>query len=670
MPSFRPSYVITFGFLALAVARGVDRAQAADAWDAHVRPLLEAHCVKCHGGAKQKAGLDLRSVEAVMKGSEEGVVVVPGKPDESPLVSVLHPDADPHMPPKGDPLERDNVEMLRAWIAAMDGIAGTPAERHPALAPPPPGTPTASGIDDFLERAWARDGITPAAVTDDRTFVRRLYLDLVGRVPTLDEISGFLGEEAPEKRAELAHRLVGSDESARHFAELFNVALLGRESERETRRDARENHQWLAYLQRVFAENRPWNRVVEELLLAKSPEDAVERGASWFLLEHRDDKEELARTVGPAIFGRDVRCAQCHDHPIAPEIKQAHFWGLVAFFSRSYRVEGPNGTAVAERASGGYERYSNIRGESFDMQLAFLNGTTMAEPDGKVEAESKDRYVVAPPDDLLDSGDDKEKRKGGTTPKVEQVPVPKFSRRQALVDVAVKGDDAFAEAIVNRVWGWMFGRGLVHPLDRIDSVHPSTQPELMAWLVEDFVASGFDVRRLIVALASTRAYQLAAKPEGGRPPDGSFACAMPKALTAEQLVRALLVVSGRKPDAKGDFDGLDFGPLRDAFVERFPDVFVDTYAPSPMRAMFVSNSPVFEGIFDAGEGGLIPRLAALSSDEAVAHEAVSILLARPAEADEVEEMARYLGARADRRTDAIRQVCWALVAGSEFRFNH
>ncbi|CAN5420865.1 DUF1549 domain-containing protein [soil metagenome] len=659
------------GAAVLAVAGWAPSARAAGAWDGHVRQIFEDHCVKCHGGAKQKAGLDLRSEESVFKGSENGTVVEPGDPDASYLIEVLHPDADPHMPPKGDPLNAGEVEMLRVWIGSMVATADAGATPPPPpLWVPPADISPAGAIDGFLERAWARDGIAPAEVADDRAFVRRIYLDLVGRIPATAEASAFVRDENPGKRAALAGALVATGESARHFAEVFNVVLLGRESGRDKKREDREKHRWLAYLERVFLENRPWDRVVEELILARPGGDAVERGASWFQLEHRGDHEELARTVGPAVFGRDVACAQCHDHPVAPEIKQAHYWGLVAFFTRSYRVEGPDGPAVAESASGGYERYSNIQGESFDMELAFLSGQTVAEPE-KVTEESLDRYLVAPPDDLLAPDEGKEGgKKRKRNPKVEQVPVPKFSRRQALVEVALRGDTAFAEAIVNRLWGWMFGRGIVHPVDRIDSTHPASQPELMAWLVEDFAASGYDLRRLVVAMATSRAYQLAPVPAGDRPPDGSFACTQPKALTAEQLVRSLLVASGRQPDAGGDFEGVEIEPLREAFVERFPDVFADTYAPSPMRAMFTSNSPHFEGVFAGDEGMLVNRLATLSSDRAVAHEAVSAVLGRAADGEEADEIAGYLASRGDRRAEAVRQVCWALAAGSEFRFNH
>ena len=628
-------------------------------WEAHVAPVFQESCIKCHGGVKRKGGLDLRSEEALLEGGDSGAVVVAGKPDESLLIEVLHPGADPHMPPKGEPLGEEAVEFLRAWISGMGD--GSVEEVEVLGWEVPEGTGTAAAVDGFLGRAWERDGVEVAAASDDRVFVRRVYLDLVGRVPSRGEVRAFLTRGVQDRRRVLVEELSGGAESARHFAEVFNVVLLGREGGRSKRRSEREEKKWMAYLERVFAENRPWDRVVSELILARPPEgDEVERGASWFLLEHGDDHQELVRTVGPALFGRDVKCAQCHDHPVVPEIKQAHYWGLVAYFNRSYRVDAPGGVAMAEKASGGYDKYANVQGGSFESGLDYFSGVRFEEPGGRTDEEVAEAYLVVPPQELLAPTDEQKKKKGRV--KVERVPVPKFSRREALVEVAVGRDTAYAEALVNRIWGWLFGRGIVHPVDRIDSVHPASQPELMAWLVEDFVANGCDVRRLVRELVLTRAYALESLPQGGRPEEGAFACFSPKALTAEQMARSVLVVTGQ-PLEEGVVEA-----LRLKFVERFPDVFPDAYAPDAMRAMFMTNSPVVDGVLDGAP--LLGQLDGLSSDAAVVNEAFSAVLGRDPDGGELVEAVRYLGARADRRVAAVRQLCWALLAGGEFRFNH
>jgi mono/diheme cytochrome c family protein len=183
----RIAFLLASLFLTVPFGRADD---AAALWSNGVQPLLDQHCVKCHGPLEQKSELELDTVEAVLKGSENGAVVVPGKPDESLLIEVFAPKSDPHMPPKKQ-LSDHEIAKVRTWIAALgEPMTEVAQVARPEI--PPASMDPVVAIDHFLGAEWKAHGITPAGVCDDRTFVRRIYLDLAGRIPTRDEASGFL----------------------------------------------------------------------------------------------------------------------------------------------------------------------------------------------------------------------------------------------------------------------------------------------------------------------------------------------------------------------------------------------------------------------------------------------------------------------------------------------
>ncbi len=610
-------------------------------------PVLVENCVKCHGGAKQKGGLDLRSLEAALKGGENGPALVAGKPEASALFKAVQADSDPHMPPE-EQLSDGQITSLRDWIAGLREPAKT------AAADIPHGIDPSLAIDLFIQKKWQAEGISPAQRCDDSAFVRRIYLDLIGRIPTRSERDAFLAATDSAKRATLVNRLLANPEHAAHMAEVFNVVFLGREDEKKRKRSERKN--WLAYLNWVFETNRGWNKVAKDLLVAR-PSTKEEAGASWFLYEQRDDHQQIATRVSATLLGKQVQCAQCHDHPVSPEIEQRHYWGLVSFFNRSVNVSTPEGPRVAERASGGYAKFANLEGESSDTELVMLSGDVIAEPDGRRENDAKDYYAVAPPDQWLRKLKKDEKLKKD----VSAVPVPKFSRREAFTKASTAGNRDFSRAIVNRVWALLFGRGIVHPVDQMDSAHPPSHPELLRWLAQDFSEHGYDVRRLIVALTKSQAYQLDSRPgsvEGLPPEDAFFARALDKPLSAEVLLRSLRVATGLEGEA-------DEG-MRAIFAKVFPDLFEENYSPSVQQAMFVTNGTMIDALL-AEDAPLVQRLSSLPDSDSIAREAFVSILGREPDDEERTRSREFL---TNTEIDTIRQFCWALMAGAEFRINH
>lgn len=638
-------------------------------WKAHVEPLLKEHCQECHNPTKSKSGLDLSSLQTMLRGGERGPAVVPGRPEESNLYKLLRSEADPHMPPgTRKPLGDEESALIAKWIQELpvvtvsattndswrNGAGASDTAKRRITWKPAPGLAPENAVNTFLELAWKLDGVLASTRSSDERFVRRVYLDLAGRIPTASEARAFLEDSATEKRARLIESLLASDDYPRHMREIFDYVLMGRPTRRWEERRAKEN--WPGFLEAAFRKNRPWNEVVRDLVIAR-PESAAERGAVWFLYERDNNAQAIAEALAPVAFGVQIKCAQCHDHMIAREIKQAHYWGMVAAFNRSKNIDTPNGPALSESAIGGFVSFANLKKESQQARLVFFNGRNVDEPwpkDGESEKDTPELYTVPPPEK------DAPKRAA----------VPKFSRRAALADAITRDNPLLARAMVNRVWAMLFGRGIVHPVDLMDSKHPPSHPELLDWLARDFEQSGYDVKRLVRILCNTRAYQLDSKPAAtaSAPAPESFARALDKPLSAEQLLRALIIATENQPNAQGKIGDRTEKELRAAFVQQFPSLFAPDYNATLQQAMFFSNSPLFDELLAPRPGNLSHRLIALPDDVARVRAAFAAVYGRAPDAEELSKCEKYLGGRSPEA--GLKQLLWAMLTSAEFQLNH
>ncbi|MGB7346502.1 MAG: DUF1549 domain-containing protein, partial [Pirellulaceae bacterium] len=378
-------------------------------------------------------------------------------------------------------------------------------------------------INHFVQQRWDADSIVPAARCSDREFVRRVYLDLAGRVPSSQEVDTFLADARKTRREALVDLLLGSEDYVQHFSDLFDTLLMGRTHEGKYKQ--RVSSGWRSYLENVFRENRPWNEVAAEILLAR-PDDKEKRGAVWFLYERDNKYQEIAEAVSPAFFGIRIECAQCHDHMIADEIEQAHYWGLVAFFNRGKNTKENGRAQVAESAIGGFSEFANLEGDSTPNLLTFIGAPAVEEPRPAADAKEKDS------DDLYIKAS-----------RTDAPRVPKFSRREQFVKNVLHDHPLLARAMVNRLWAIMMGRGIVHPFDEMDSVHPPSHPALLDWLAEEFASSDFDIRSVVRSLALSDAYQLSSRRPDGVNDPATFAWFLERPLTGEQLARSIQLVA-------------------------------------------------------------------------------------------------------------------------------
>ena len=342
-----------------------------------------------------------------------------------------------------------------------------------------PAKPLHARIDALVEGAAI--GPLPAAA-DDAEFVRRVYLDLNGITPTVDEAKAFLDDKSADKRTKLVDRLLNNPRYARWLSTVFDVLW----SERRTSATV-PAAEWQEYLYQAFAANRPYNELVREMITADIVGDK-HAPASKFLFDREVEPNALTRDIGRLFFGMDMQCAQCHDHPIVDDYYQADYYGLYSFVSRTITFadkKAKNAKFIAEKADGETSFKSVFTGyaaEGFKPRLP--KQPAIVEP---VVAKGEE-YVVKPEKD--------------------QRPVPTYSRRKKLAELVSAGDNpAFNRNIANRLWAHMFGRGIVHPVDFMHSDNPPSHPELLDLLAAEFRQSKYDIKALLRELALSRTYQ-------------------------------------------------------------------------------------------------------------------------------------------------------------------
>ncbi|HTN75802.1 MAG TPA: DUF1549 domain-containing protein, partial [Pirellulaceae bacterium] len=266
----------------------------------------------------------------------------------------------------------------------------------------PPESDPAVVIDHYIDAKLQAAGVTPAPLADDSALLRRTLLDLEGRTPTATEAQAYLANKEPNKRTSLVDAALASPRFVRHQVDEFDVMLsgLGKSNLKQ-------------YLKLAMTENRPWDQIFRELLLAEEATPA-QAGAKQFLKTRLSDLDRLANETSVIFFGVNISCAKCHDHPLVKSWTQEHFYGMASFFNRTFE----HGDFLGERGYGRVD-YQTTSGENRTAKLMFLTGTYVEEPEA---AEPKDAEKKAEKELL-------EKLK-----KEKQAPPsPSFSRRAKLV---------------------------------------------------------------------------------------------------------------------------------------------------------------------------------------------------------------------------------------------
>ncbi len=513
-------------------------------------------------------------------------------------------------------------------------------------------------IDARLEAAWKQQKIEPAAPAGDAEFLRRIYLDLLGRVPSYEEAVAFLEDTSGEKRERLIDRLLADPQFAVHQADVWDMVYFGRNPPGYNT-DKREGfHQ---FLQRNFAENRPYNVWVGEILRAEG--DTIENGAPLFFVQFSNQPEDAAEAVTQRMLGVQLQCARCHDHPFE-SWEQTDFFGMAAFFARLKVVEvgkknNENTYAIGEMNQGDVlfsgpaaQQQPGTKGEP--IAARFLGGEPLSEPP-------------------LPEGFKEERN----FPSGKMPPAPMFSRKNALAEWVVASENPYlARAAVNRVWAQFMGKGIVEPVDNLSPTIKPSHPELLEDLANDFATSGFDMRRLIREIVNSRGYQLSsAGPVSDAHPQW-YERARFRPLSAEELFESWMVATGAAEalaasgkERKGRFEapGITWDYLRRFFGT--PNDGVGNFQGGLAEHLYLNNGQVHQ--FISREPGSLYHALEKSEEpweQRVERMFLQTLSRRPSEA-ETAKFTEFLTSDDDPR-NRLHEAIWCLVSCSEFRFNH
>ncbi len=469
-------------------------------------------------------------------------------------------------------------------------------------------------INEQIAAKWKEAEIKrPAAKATDDEFLRRAFLDLIGRIATPEEVLDFEQDSSPNKRAKLVRRLLYetkyeprvngqkvprpggkkgeyltfnyADEYAEHWANLWTVWLMSRTV------DARYRDQMHLWLQKAFRENMSYRDMVTQLLTAAGKSN--ENGAVNFIAHHLGeanppgkraefgpyDAVPITSRVTRLFLGLRTQCCQCHDHPFNKEWVQADFWGVNAFFRQTARAGTPT------------TRLQNNRPQ-MGLAVLELSDSDAINPTAVVFYERRDgKLMAAKPNFLKDYA----QAERGESPNKTLDAMPGKTRRQALAEYVVTHDN-FAKAYVNRIWGHLFGRGLNKEasFDDFGSHNEVVHPELLDKLAAEFAKYNYDPKALLEWVCTSEPYQLShvAPKEYADPKYDPYFARMPlKALSPEVLFESLMTAT-RANQAGG---GERRKPLREQWMAKLVRNFGDdegneaTFNGTIIQALMMMN---------------------------------------------------------------------------------
>lgn len=527
--------------------------------------------------------------------------------------------------------------------------------------------PVSQLIDANINAALRDKNLTPVPRAADTELLRRIYLDLLGRIPTVDETTSYLDAPDTDKHYRLIDELLAHEEMPAYWRTVFDEWLNGNQMGREFGQDG-----FLTYLEDSLKSNKPWDRIARELLTPDLKDENQRRAAYFLALRVRGGDNDakidaLTSSVSSGLFGVQLQCAKCHDHPFVDQWKQDHYYGLAAFLGRTQEARIENTPAIKERAEGEV-KFITTEQEEKTAKLMFLDSRVFDEP--------------PPPEDR---GMWYTKADGGLPE------TPYFSRRSVLADYALTAESKFFKrAIVNRMWKQLMGRGLVEPVDQMHEANPASHPELLDQLADEFATSGFDLRRLMVGILHSDAYQRSTRWTVGepRPRDVDYATAIMKPLTPDQLANSVGLATGYFDQLRAKFErekknrkidnvtpaiarGLY---ARERDVQEFATRFRsggEGFEANASQALFLSYNERMRKQLNSSQGNLVERLVKQTDNAAAAREAFLTILSRLPSDDERIRTIEYLAAGDDSsRGERCREFVWALLCSSEFRFNH
>lgn len=499
-----------------------------------------------------------------------------------------------------------------------------------------PNIPEVNLVDRHVFAKLKQMTILPSDLCTDYEFVRRAYLDAIGRLPTIAESKEFLANKAPDKRAQLIENLLVQPEFADFWTLKWADVL---RSNRKTIQ-LKGSHAFHDWLRGRIAANTPIDLMVKELLTANG-NTFNNPPANYFRIAK--DPLGLAESTAQLFMGVRMQCAKCHNHPFE-RWTQDDYYGFAAWFARVKQKPEPGGKPNTPNAA--------------EVIYTQRDGEVTQPRSGKV---MKPRYISVGEADVK----------------------PGQDRREVLADwLASPGNPFFAKSVTNRVWFHLMGKGIVDPVDDFRDSNPSSNDELLDALAKDFADKKFDLKHLVRTIMNSRTYQLSAVPNETNKDDTKyFSHAVTKLLTAEQLLDALCDVTA----VPEKFAGLPAGtraiqlvdgevnhPFLKAFGQPARELACECERESDGnlgQALQLINGPtVNEKVRNAGNR-LGSLMAAKKTDPEILDEIYLAALSRPAFEDEKKVALAHIAKGSDKRK-AWEDVLWAVINTREFLFRH
>ncbi|MBX9791073.1 MAG: DUF1549 and DUF1553 domain-containing protein [Pirellulales bacterium] len=514
-------------------------------------------------------------------------------------------------------------------------------------------------IDSQLQQDWSEQGIIPSESATDGQWFRRAFLDLIGRIPTLVEAERYLGDKRPDKRARLVDDLLSSsyaDEYARAAATRWTNLLIGRAAAGRDRQGLVSREGLEQYLHAAFLENRPYDRLVYELISANGanqPESEGFNGAVNFLLDNLQDKGTSATAKTARIFlGVQVQCTQCHNHPFN-NWKQQQFWGFNAFFRQARALRTFDGPQIISARL----EDEDFAGESGDPETA------------EIYFERRDNTAVAilrPT--FLD----------GTTIEPSGY-VDDVNRRDELARLISKSAE-LPRAIVNRTWAHFLGFGFTKPIDDMGPHNPVLHAELLDRLSQEFVTAGFDLKQLSRWIVLSEPYALSScsgpknrddDPSLGNPP--RFSRFYLRQMRPEELYESLLVAT-----KAANVDPAQRERDRREWLAQFATNFgtdendeASTFNGTIPQVLMLMNGDLIRRATMSAPGTFLQEVASAAiADRDKVRTLYLAAVARPPGGDELVAAQKLWVAHGGDTTKALEDLWWALLNSNEFILNH
>ena len=487
-------------------------------------------------------------------------------------------------------------------------------------------------IDRLSAEKWKKLGLKPSPVCDDATFIRRITVDLCGRLPTMEEAKAFLDNQTADKRTKLIDRLLESPDYPGYFATRWGV-ILRNSNLAGADQAAYAFHNWI---RDSIARNRPYDEFVRGIVAASGEwQDAP--AINWYWQSRDDQLHQVTADTGQLFLGIRLQCARCHHHPYE-RWGQEDYYGLSGFFTR-----------LGRKSFGQPPPY-----------YAASNVTT-----------------------------------GERNPLTNKTPEPKYPNgeyakftseqdpRHALVDWMTQPNNPyFAKAQVNRLWGHFLGRGLVHEVDDMRETNPPSNPELLNWLSQQFVEHKYDVKHIIRQIVTSQVYQLSSEPiSDNRNDRQNFARYYARRLPAEVFHDALDQSCGTRTK----FNNMSANARAvDLPHEGFGSYLLDTFdrpkrvtvcecerstGATLAQVLLLANSDEIENKVADGKGRVAKMFEAKLPNPQIIQELFLASFSRYPTDAEIQATTRYLEQEGDLRKN-VEDVLWTLLNSKEFMFNH